>query len=410
MVCPHIWHLVGIWEWRDADGIVVFIDNSDPYSDEPETILGEAGDDSPQTRISPDEAQGGLEALSAAATTNDRLAYHPPLAVDQHSIQTSEVPLNNGPPGIPPSRARAMPASPPMSVSSNNNTINFLLNPSHPISPPIDPSLHHSRRRESFAATPSSLRSEGVEKPHPEVETEHETAFLLRHYSEAPGLWMDLFDLGTYFASYVPVKALTNPLLKYAACAYAAKQLGRVKGAKAPVGGVCSKQAVMETWPDARNVNWSWYGAKYYEKAIQFLMKELQRDKSPLPNAEPFGPGQTTLSAEEQSPRKRRKSGRLSNGVHSDEVLAATAILSIYEFLDATDPAWNRHLSGVKSLLDLAEVGMMPLEHPSPGDPTFPTPRTSGLSKARKATFWNFARQDYLAACMFGSVVYYGEC
>jgi hypothetical protein len=86
--------------------------------------------------------------------------------------------------------------------------------------------------------------------------------------------------------------------------------------------------------------------------------------------------------------------------VHSDEVLAATAILSVYEFLDATGPAWNRHLSGVKSLLDIAEVGMVPLEQQaSPGGTPFPPPKKTGLSKARKATFWNFARQDYLAAC-----------
>jgi hypothetical protein len=54
----------------------------------------------------------------------------------------------------------------------------------------------------------------------------------------------------------------------------------------------------------------------------------------------------------------------------------------------------------VKSLLDIAEVGMMPLEQrPSPGDGSYQKPKKSGLSKARRATFWNFARQDYLAAC-----------
>lgn len=214
---------------------------------------------------------------------------------------------------------------------------------------------------------------------------------------------MDLFDLGTYFASYVPIRALTNPLLKYAACAFSAKQLGRVKGAKAPVGGVTSKQSAMESWPDMQKVDWYWYGAKYYDKAIQLLMKELQPDKGPPPLSTPeaFGQWQAAELCEDndENPRKRRRrhtSSRLSNGVHSDEVLTATAILSVYEFLDAT-PAWNRHLSGVKSLLDVAEVGVLPLEQ-HPLDP-FQAPKKSGLSKARKAIFWNFARQDYLAAC-----------
>jgi len=217
---------------------------------------------------------------------------------------------------------------------------------------------------------------------------------------------MDLFDLGTYFASYVPVKALTNPLLKYAACAYSAKQLGRVKGAKAPVGGVCAKQASMEIWPNADKVDWYWYGAKYYEKAIRLLMKELQHDAEappPLSTPEAFGQWQATELCEDGEhalKRRRRFSNSRLSSARSDEVLAATAILSVYEFLDATGPAWNRHLSGVKSLLDIAEVGMMPLEQQtSPRGTPLPPPKRPGLSKARKATFWNFARQDYLSAC-----------
>lgn len=217
---------------------------------------------------------------------------------------------------------------------------------------------------------------------------------------------MDLFDLGTYFASYVPVRAMSNPLLKYAACAYAAKQLGRVKGAKAKMGGVCSRQAVMEIWPD-KDDDFIWHGAKYYEKAIQLLMKELQPNTEGRPSSStPEVSGQwqaVELKGDAQNPRKRRRrlsNSRLSRGVHSDEVLAATAILSIYEFLDATGPAWNRHLSGVKSLLDLAEIGIMPLDHDSSGsDSPYQQFKKSRSSKARKATFWNFARQDYLAAC-----------
>lgn len=94
---------------------------------------------------------------------------------------------------------------------------------------------------------------------------------------------MDLFDLGTYFASYVPVKARTNSLLKYAACAYAAKQLGQVKGKKALVGGACSRQASMELWLDADKVDWFWIGAKYYDKAISLLMEALQQDRGGTP-------------------------------------------------------------------------------------------------------------------------------
>lgn len=221
---------------------------------------------------------------------------------------------------------------------------------------------------------------------------------------------MDLFDLDCYFSSLVPIKALSNPLLKCAACAYAAKQLSRVQGAKAIMGGRCSRQASMELWPDAEKVDWEWYGAKYYDKAIQLLMRELQHDaKSPPPLGsirETFGQwqgaelGDGSGSWERPSKRRRFSRSRFSSS-HSDEVLAATAILSVYEFLDATSLAWNRHLSGVKSLLDIAEVGMMPLEQgPSPADGSLPR-KTPVLSRARRAIFWNFARQDYLSACEY---------
>lgn len=219
---------------------------------------------------------------------------------------------------------------------------------------------------------------------------------------------MDLFDLEIYFSSLVPVKALSNPLLKYAACAYAAKQLSRVRGAKAIMGGRCSKQASMELWPDADKVDWEWFGAKYYDKAIQLLMRELQHDaKSPAPLSTPeaFGQWQAAELCDGGERARKRRRRRYSNSrfssSHSDEVLAATAILSVYEFLDATGPAWNRHLSGVKSLLDIAEVGMMPLEQGSSPEEGILQRKRPGLSRARRATFWNFARQDYLSACEY---------
>ena len=64
------------------------------------------------------------------------------------------------------------------------------------------------------------------------------------------------------------------------------------------------------------------------------------------------------------------------------------AILCVYEFLSATGAGRSRHLNGTRSLLDVTEGGMIPLGVL----PVLPF-------KARRATFWNFARQDYLAAC-----------
>jgi hypothetical protein len=41
--------------------------------------------------------------------------------------------------------------------------------------------------------------------------------------------------------------------------------------------GTYEAKYVMELWPD-KDPDFAWYGAKYYEKAIQLLMKELQPD------------------------------------------------------------------------------------------------------------------------------------
>ncbi|KAI9372931.1 hypothetical protein BJX61DRAFT_505132 [Aspergillus egyptiacus] len=398
--------------WLDIPKHVIFVDNSDPYAEDLEAALSETeaailaansqsvGWEGPPIPQAGRADVHGLEALSTIAT-HDRLSY-PPLAVDQQSASTAEsvtTPFSNIPtpvsgPHHPNQIPRSIPAqiSPSISIHSdngNNTNINFLLNPSHPISPSVDPILHHS---------PDSRASSLGEAP---VETDYEVAFLLRHFSEVPGPWMDLFDLGTYFASHVPVKALRNPLLKYATCAHAAKQLGHAQVAKRPVGGVRLSQVFPGAQKDSPSVDWRWKGAKYYEKAIQLLMKELQPDPG---NPDPFGQGHGSEIGEDIDGQRARSftEYRLSHGARSDEILAATAILSVYELLDATGGAWNRHLSGVKSLLDLAEVGMRPLLRVSPGDLSV-QPKRRGLSRARKATFWNFARQDYLSAFINGS-------
>ncbi|KAF3484046.1 uncharacterized protein GIQ15_03370 [Arthroderma uncinatum] len=368
--------------WLEIPKRVVFVDNSDPYADDlvaqfgADTPLGTHeectwGHDGGYQASSMDAQTHGLDALSAAATAeNYPLQQHQPSIDDvaEHNNRFDHI-EHHQPPGSShstPNRAQspaaASPRSPSLSISSPNNNINFLLNPSsNAILTPVDPNLHSPADRRVFP--------------------------------------------DQYFGSQVPVEALTNSLLRYAACAYAAKQLGRVNGNKAVVGGVCQKQARMELWPDANRVDWYYYGAKYYERAIQLLMEELQHDGQ--------SPSLSTLEANVQSQAgeldnalehtsKGRKqssaSGQLA-GAQSDEVLAATAILSVYEFLDATGPAWDRHLSGVKSLLDIANVGMISLDIQDPsGNLAALAPKRAGLSKARKAIFWNFARQDYLSA------------
>ncbi|TKA67000.1 hypothetical protein B0A49_06979 [Cryomyces minteri] len=305
---------------------VTFVDNSDPYNQPPSPALeafattmeqagrhpqGYPGADwpmsGPPSHSHNNSSTHGLEALSAAAS-GDHYSYVPPQAhMMRQDIPYSPVEGTSSMPTTTPARSVTDPLSPQASVAPSHN-LRFILNPSSAASTPIDPSLRSPFERMSTYHQRSVSRGTLID---PQLEEkavqEHEIAFLLRHFSEGPGQWMDLFDLGTFFASDVPVKAVSNNLLKYAAVAYAAKALGRVHGRKPVMGGPASRQAEIEVFPNSDQVDWFHKGAKYYDVADS----------------------------------------------------------------------------------------MMPLQLPSP-DPTLQS--RLRISKARKATFWNIARQDMLAA------------
>ena len=205
--------------------IVVFVDNSDPYVDDLEALHeSEAavlaanansqahdwnGAQSRGVRVaSVDGETQGLEALSTAAT-HDRFSY-PSLGVDSHQHHQQPMSTNSVSPfnpnveisptvssGPSPRSTLLSQASPPVSISSsntahNNNNINFLLNPSNSLSPPVDPNLQQQstgRRSSSLTARPGVSRNLTESRPNVQAETDFEVAYLLRHYAEAPGLW-----------------------------------------------------------------------------------------------------------------------------------------------------------------------------------------------------------------------------
>ena len=210
---------------------------------------------------------------------------------------------------------------------------------------------------------------------------------------------MDLFDLGNYFGSYVPVQAHSHPLLKHAACAYAAKQLGRSKDARCDETNF--SQVTMRSW-DGRTMDWEWVGAYHYDKSIAMLRDIMQQSQtiSPLVNHDLMdgswkSPESVTVADTTIGPR----SGESMVQLGSDGVAAAAAILCGYEALSAAGAAWSRHLNGTKSLLDFAEGNAVPLEMPSLD--RLLQPQHKSPSRARKATFWNFARVSWFVFNFF---------
>lgn len=168
---------------------------------------------------------------------------------------------------------------------------------------------------------------------------------------------MDLFDTTAYFARKVPILAATRPLLELAVCALSAKYLARNALSQTPSLCLTGSNAT----PSSSQIDWKYKSVEYYDKAIGLLMKAAR------------------LENEGQQPLRR--------GYH-DEILAAIAILSTYELMDAPSPEWKAHLSALP-LLDISQFDVL--------NPRLHADMSRTITN--RSIFWNFARQDYLSAC-----------
>ncbi|KAL8699247.1 MAG: hypothetical protein Q9201_006113 [Fulgogasparrea decipioides] len=333
---------------------------------------------------------GGLEASSAAPL------YIPSEAgVAQHSVPFPGEDLEDL--QSPPTKNGVSPQT-HTNLAPPGGSLDYILNPDLTLPQPIYPNLESLDGIHDMTADYQRLPKARTSQVKASTETSHQSAFMMRHFSEVTGRWMDLFDQATFFSSHIPVKSISNPLLKHAACAYAAKQLARVNGTKAITGGSCLQQA-NAAWED-----WTLLSAQHYDQAISLLMDALNWDhgsaeanSSKEIDKRHYAPRTVEGMVAERKLRRRQFESEQSTA-KSDDLLAATSILCEYESLDASTAAWTRHLSGTKSLLDVVEVGMMPLDTVVNPEAFRVPQRLRKPSQARRAIFWNFARQDLFAA------------
>ncbi|KAI9786072.1 MAG: hypothetical protein M1816_008100 [Peltula sp. TS41687] len=212
-----------------------------------------------------------------------------------------------------------------------------------------------------------------------ELDDDREITFLLRQFSECTGKWMDLFDHSSYFSSCVPVIARTSSLVRYAAVAYAAKQLGRARGSRPAVEPNGPRLRLGGCYPSLDRVNWTYKAAKYNEKAVSLLLDALYEDL-------------TIGLSTGRNPAEHRLGDR------RNDLLIGAVILSMVECLDKTSMGpWSTHLNEAKWLIDIGEAGATPSQQHAM---TRPISSQGGKiqSKAWKAAFWNLARQDLLYA------------
>ncbi|KAF4987765.1 hypothetical protein FGRMN_10189 [Fusarium graminum] len=174
------------------------------------------------------------------------------------------------------------------------------------------------------------------------------TLHLIKHYKEGPGTWFDIFDTGCYFSGKVPVKAATSPLLKSSICAISAKHLFRLNKSR-----TTHSQCPDLRW---RGYDWLYESAKHYSEAIRHLKTAVHLQTY-----------ENDLSEKE-------------------DMLAAVAILCIYELMDAPGTAWRAHLSALPLFKPTEEVS--PLATP------VVIPRTA----IQGPILWSLARQDLLCA------------
>ncbi|KAG9547401.1 hypothetical protein KCU71_g12959, partial [Aureobasidium melanogenum] len=255
-------------------------------------------------------------------------------------------------------------------------------------SPPIDPRLDTELSETCinlFAPRSNAVRSDFDPK------SDEDVPFLLRHFSEGPGEWMDLFDLGSFFAVDVPLKAASSPLLLFASIALSAKALGRTRITAQQPKGSGSKRTPAE---------WSHKARYYYDQAITLLRQALENETRQT-SASQQSPNPAIVATDammELDADRHPEPPSVLPRTDSDELIATTAILCVFEFLDASGTEWSRHLDGAKTLFDIAKDGTMPLSSAALGHSPILGLRPPTSTKGRRAVFWNICRQEMLNA------------
>jgi hypothetical protein len=215
-----------------------------------------------------------------------------------------------------------------------------------------------------------------------------EVSFLLRRFAEVIAPSLDVLSQDHHYRRRVLSIARESELVRYAACACAAKQLGHLSRPERYTEGLLPDGVFTKLNTDGRT-DYLWYGAKYYGKAIQAMASELSQDIVPA-----FGtsPEELPWNGFVVSPTSSR-SGLLTK----DARLIAAEIMCYYEELSASWRALGRHLNGIFKILQLDQT--------SSGTPTADVDLSSILpweafsEGVMSRSFWRFVLNDCEQSC-----------
>ncbi|KAJ5081794.1 hypothetical protein NUU61_010058 [Penicillium alfredii] len=234
------------------------------------------------------------------------------------------------------------------------------------------PSTGNSHTSSHTSAIPACL-------PEETNQDRAEAGFFLRHFAEGSGQWMDVFTpQRSYFSQYVVQLAAQSPLVRYSACAIAAKQLGQMKDSTHATDNTRRSSLTASALLQS-GLDFLWYGAKYYEKAILLLCSQISHLPSSSTHLSPREIYQSSGSDQHQLDDYESTSSAL-------QILSA-CILCAYEDLSSTMRAWSGHLDGINKLL------RPHLNLPITPDNSYRVPQPM---RAFEASFWFFALNDML--------------
>ncbi|KAF5546161.1 WSC domain-containing protein [Fusarium phyllophilum] len=301
----------------------------------------------------------------------------------QHHLTTvATTPGTSGAMSSPSSNSIAVQSEVPRRKSTIPEAFDFVVSPS-PFG--TDESLPHLPAMvAAHAITPfddcqsaRGLASTGsINRKSEIVETDPELSFFLRQFADTMGNWMDLFDMDRHYHRVIPMLAWSSPLLLYSTCAVAAKQLTLVEPS------LQEPQFYIQSWQTSFQNDFAWYSTKYYDRAISLLLRYV----SDLSSGDS---GQENAVQQSEHGHNPKPCG--------NEIIIAATILSVYEFLTASDQTWSEHLDGIRSFIGLSDELGFNFQPTSAGpvlDPLLPS--------LLRAACWNFARQDFLAALING--------
>lgn len=194
--------------------------------------------------------------------------------------------------------------------------------------------------------------------------TEHETAFLMRYYSETVGTWyvsstamgdflpmisaaylpirLDISDSGKFFSVLVPTRALSSMSLKYAVAAITAKQLGLVGGVRPAFMTEGTILATTELYPNSSQVDWFLKATNYYYLANSSFSDHY----TVMPSSSVFDSPINTLNAWLKT-QMLEESGQQSYGENRlreiEDKLAAVTLMVFYKLLDSGIKEWHSY-------------------------------------------------------------------